>query len=109
PRGAPRARAPPPAWARRAPPPGGRARSRPRPSGLLGLGEAQGPDLLLDALQAVPLEVRREPVEDAGVDAGIHEVGRPDLHRAAPRDEELQRVLGAGDAADADDRDAHRP
>ena len=39
------------------------------------------------------------------VDAGVHEVGGADLHRAAARDQELERVLRGRDAADADHRD----
>ena len=62
----------------------------------------------VDVVEPVPLEIVAEPVQDALVDAGVDEVRGADLHRAAARDQELERVLGGGDAADPDHRDLDR-
>src|SRR5579859_993357 len=55
---------------------------------------------------------RREKGGDAVMDAGdrvrVHEGRGADLHRAASGDEELERVLGGHDPADANHRDVDR-
>src|SRR5438067_675848 len=59
----------------------------------------------IDVVEAVPAQVVGEAVPHTVVHAGIDEVGGADLHGPASRDEELEGVRGARDAADADDRD----
>src|SRR5205823_3265105 len=57
--------------------------------------------------QASRFEKCRDTVVYLGDRLGIDERGGAHLDGAAPRDEKLQRVLGACDAADSDHRDAH--
>ena len=53
-------------------------------------------------------QVGRDTVMDLRDRVGIDEGGRANLDGGAARDQELERVLGAHDAADPDHRDAHR-
>src|SRR5947209_5005347 len=49
-----------------------------------------------------------DTVVHIGDRVGVHERGGADLHRAAPGDQELERILRPHDAANADHRDVDR-
>ena len=67
--------------------------------------QLQGTDQPVDAGEPMTLQVIGNPPVDLLAHQRVVEQGRADAHRAGARDDELQCVLGRGDASLADDRD----
>src|SRR2546429_4917113 len=57
-------------------------------------------------VEPMPMHVRRNPIETLARRFGWEVITRAQRHGARPGQEELQRVGGGRDPADADDRDA---